>query len=196
MSAGCLERIQSFLLSDSVAKHAITTDLSPNKITDITDVHNTIELEPLNENDYHHQIIRLQKVSIAPSPSTPVILHDIDFQASKESLTMVIGIVGSGKSTLLKAIIGELECCNGTFTSNARDMAYCSQTAWLPNTTVRNIVCGPIDEAEIDDRWYNTVLYACAFDEDVITLPDQHDTLIGSRGVILSGGQKQRLVCA
>jgi ATP-binding cassette subfamily C (CFTR/MRP) protein 1 len=193
MSAGCLERIQSFLLSDSVAKRMMTTH-TPEDTSSITELSGAVELQELNGKPLDGLMVMLENASIGPSSSAPVLLRNIDLQISKGSLTMVIGIVGSGKSTLLKAIIGELGCAEGSITNNARDMAYCSQTAWLQNTTVKGIVCGPINANEIDERWYHSVLHACAFDEDVMTLPDQHDTIIGSRGVTLSGGQKQRLV--
>lgn len=194
MSAGCLERIQSFLLSDSVAKNVIATYLSPDEISSITQLNDTIELQEMHGKSLEGPIILLKKASIAPAPSASTILHDINLQATKGSLTMVIGIVGCGKSTLLKAIIGELACTEGSININARDMAYCSQSAWLQNASVKSIVCGPIDESEIDERWYALVMHSCAFDDDVLSLPDQHDTIIGSRGVTLSGGQKQRLV--
>ena len=32
------------------------------------------------------------------------------------------------------------------------------------------------------------------FDEDILQLPNQDDTIVGTRGVTLSGGQKQGLV--
>lgn len=194
MSAGCLERIQSFLLSDSVANNVIATYPSPDEMSSIMQLNNTTELQEMNSKSLEGPHVILENASIAPAPSTSAILHDMSLQALKGSLTMVIGIVGCGKSTLLKAIIGELGCTEGSINNNARGMAYCSQSAWLQNDKVKSIVCGPIEDSEIDERWYASVMHACAFDEDVLSLPDQHHTVIGSRGVTLSGGQKQRLV--
>ena len=196
MSAGCLERIQSFLLSESVAKHIIDEHASLVDATSITELRDNVELREINNRSQDRPLVSAANASISPSPSALPILNEINFYASRESLTIVIGIVGSGKSTLLRAILGELECSEGSISNNARDMAYCSQSAWLQNSTVRNIVCGPIDDDEIDERWYHTVMHACAFDEDVLHLPNQHETIIGSRGVTLSGGQRQRLVCS
>jgi ABC-type bacteriocin/lantibiotic exporter with double-glycine peptidase domain len=106
---------------------------------------------------------------------------------------MLVGTVGSGKSTLLKSLLGELRFESGGISVATKNMAYCSQSPWLPNATVREIVCGIPGHEDLE--WYRTVLHACAFDQDVLALPNNDDTLIGSRGVTLSGGQKQRLVC-
>jgi ABC-type bacteriocin/lantibiotic exporter with double-glycine peptidase domain len=107
---------------------------------------------------------------------------------------MIIGSVGSGKSSLLKAILGELSCDGGVIRVCSKSMAYCSQTPWLPNTGIREIVTGFPEEMDIDREWYDSVMHACAFDEDVSQMPNRDDTLVGSRGLTLSGGQKQRLV--
>ena len=109
---------------------------------------------------------------------------------------MVTGLVGSGKSTLLKAILGELPCDSGHIRVASKRMAYCGQSTWLQNASVRQIVGGVFDETSIDQEWYAAVMHACALDEDVRHLPEGHDTIIGSRGITLSGGQKQRLVSA
>ena len=107
---------------------------------------------------------------------------------------MVVGVVGSGKSTLLKALVGELPCDSGSISAQSQDSAYCSQTPWLQNASVRKIICGPTENAGIDEDWYKSVIHACALDQDILDLPEHHESLIGSRGVTLSGGQKQRLV--
>lgn len=196
MSAGCLERIQTFLLSDSISKHTIHSQTAIPTMTSYTELVNTIELPERGNNSPGRPIISVENVSLSPSSSALPILQNINFQAAKGSLTMVIGVVGSGKSTVLKAMIGEIACSQGFVTNNAMNMAYCSQGAWLQNSSVKNIVCGPISESEIDYEWYATVIHSCAFDEDVLNLPNQHDTIIGSRGVTLSGGQRQRLALA
>jgi ATP-binding cassette subfamily C (CFTR/MRP) protein 1 len=140
--------------------------------------------------------IKVEDISVRPAPEAPMALQNIGFQAPKGSLTMVIGVVGSGKSTLLKALAGELKIEGGYIEVASKYMAYCAQTPWLQNATVRQIICGPTEEVTEDRGWYDTVAHGCAFDEDILQLPNRDDTVIGSRGVTLSGGQKQRLVRA
>lgn len=196
MSVGCLERIQTFLLAESCVDHRIIQGNSMNNSSLRTEQEG-IELSDLDVTKTEGNAIFVQNAVIRPSPDAPPAINDVGLSCRAGSLTMVVGVVGSGKSTLLKAIAGELNCSEGFITTSSKHVAYCSQTPWLPNTTVRNIVCGYsslTSQHERDDAWYDSVLYACAFDEDVRSLPQHDDTVIGSRGVVLSGGQKQRLV--
>jgi ABC-type glutathione transport system ATPase component len=53
----------------------------------------------------------------APSsliPSSPAILHDIDFSVRRGSLTVVVGSVGCGKTSLALACLGEMVQRGGT----------------------------------------------------------------------------------
>lgn len=194
MAVGCLERVQFFLLSESCDEHRIITGESVSS-TNLRARSEDIELQNLTSSRGPDIAISIEGAVIRPSPTAPPAVNNIDFQAKSGSSTMVIGVVGSGKSTLLKAIIGELPCDEGQIRISSKHVAYCSQTPWLPNATVRQLVCGYLtEEHATDDAWYSTVMHACVFDEDVLAFPDRDETIIGSRGVVLSGGQKQRLV--
>ena len=191
MATGCLERIQKFLLSNSCEDQRLIQESGNSAFQHETG--RGIELQGFAKNSAG-VVMALRNASFKPSATAEIAVRDINLDVMKGSLTMVVGVVGSGKSTLIKAIIGELQCETGSIISNFKTSAYCSQTPWLQNTTVRKIVTGYDSTFEDDNEWYNSVLHACAFDRDVLDLPDQHDTIIGSRGVTLSGGQKQRLV--
>ncbi|KAH7350682.1 P-loop containing nucleoside triphosphate hydrolase protein [Rhexocercosporidium sp. MPI-PUGE-AT-0058] len=193
MATGCLERIEKFLLSESCEDRRLIQGSEPS--APFQETESGIELQSFVRNSAD-VVLSLRNTSIKPSPSATTAVRNINLDIVKGSLTMIVGAVGSGKSTLLKSIIGELQCETGSIIANFKNSAYCSQTPWLQNTTVRNIVTGYDSHAEEDFQWYSSVLHACAFDCDVLDLPDQHDTIIGSRGVTLSGGQKQRLALA
>ncbi|CRG87654.1 Cu2+-exporting ATPase [Talaromyces islandicus] len=47
-----------------------------------------------------------------------------------------------------------------------------------------------------DLRRYREVLHACALEDDLATMSNGDESLVGSQGIILSGGQKQRLALA
>ncbi|KAJ5684651.1 ABC transporter integral membrane type 1 [Penicillium maclennaniae] len=53
-----------------------------------------------------------------------------------------------------------------------------------------------ISDHEVDEKWYNTVIYACCLEEDIRRWPDGDQSEIGSKGLTLSGGQKQRVALA
>ena len=50
--------------------------------------------------------------------------------------------------------------------------------------------------SSFDEIWYNKVLDAVAFRNDIAKFPKEDQTLIGSKGITLSGGQMQRLAIA
>jgi ABC-type transport system involved in cytochrome bd biosynthesis fused ATPase/permease subunit len=145
--------------------------------------------------------------SEAALPDTPFMAHlhgkypcledtvpiiDIDqWDIPRGKLSMVLGPVGCGKSLLLKALLGELDSFEGTVWVNSAGMAYCDQSPWIPNDTVRNIILGPCDWDEV---WYRKVIKACALEQDIATWPEGENTTAGSQGISMSGGQKQRLV--
>jgi ATP-binding cassette subfamily C (CFTR/MRP) protein 1 len=193
MATSGLQRIQAFLLSPS---HDDQRTLSPTYLENsplFLEGGDSMELQNLVNRTINDGIV-VDKISVRPAAEAPMALQDISFRAPRGSLTMIIGAVGSGKSTLLKALAGELKLGSGSIRVDSKRMAYCAQTPWLQNATVRQIICVPSEEASEDPEWYSTVVHACAFDEDILQLPNRHETLIGSRGVVLSGGQKQRLV--
>ena len=193
MSVGCSERIQRFLLSEPCVDGRVVPRNSVS--IEVPGTHrDDIELSNLGANKATEYAVVVRNVVVRPSTEAPPAINDVSLSCKPGSLTMVVGVVGSGKSTLLRAIAGELTCSQGSIMVSTKHVAYCSQAPWLPNATVRNIICGYIAQDHQDEAWYNSVLYACAFDEDVKTLPQLDDTVIGSRGVVLSGGQKQRLV--
>lgn len=121
------------------------------------------------------------------------IINISQWNIQRKMLTLVLGPVGCGKSTLLKALLGELSSFDGIIRTNYSGVAYCDQSPWIPNETVRNIIIGG---AEFDESWYRTVIKACALEQDVRTWAKGDETVAGAKGISLSGGQKQRLVCS
>lgn len=140
-------------------------------------------------------VVVVGDVTIRPAPSANPVLRNLKMDIKEGSLNICSGAVGTGKTTLIKALLGELPSDSGTIQTSDRLIAYCSQTAWLPNGTIKDIVRGPLaTDNETDEAWYGRVLKACDLDEDLHQLLDGDQTVIGSRGIMLSGGQKQRVV--
>ena len=136
-------------------------------------------------------MMKLEQVNAGWSPGKTV-LRNLSLQISAGTLTMVIGPVGCGKSTLLQILLGEGILHSGSVTLSTDDIAYCDQTPFLMNRTIRQNILGILD---YDREWYNSCLWACALDVDISQLSDGDECLVGSKGIVLSGGQKQRLVC-
>ncbi|KAI9890027.1 MAG: hypothetical protein M1814_004543 [Vezdaea aestivalis] len=119
----------------------------------------------------------------------PFKLVNLNITVGRNELLAVVGGVGSGKSSLLAALAGDMRKTDGEVTIGA-SRAFCPQYAWIQNATLKeNILFGK----DLDRRWYNKVIEACALQPDLDMLPNADDTEIGERGITVSGGQKQRL---
>ncbi|KUJ13347.1 putative multidrug resistance protein [Mollisia scopiformis] len=189
----CLDRIQTFLLDPSRDDERFVVEKSqgPNKAI-YRDDSSSPSQEPLIDIE---PSLSIDQFTVKPSPEAQAALVDINIEVESSTVTMIAGPVGSGKTTLLKAILGELPF-TGNITISTGHIAYCAQTPWMQNGSIRQNITGFSNALEIDEHWFRTVAHACALDEDMSLLPDGADTLIGSRGVTLSGGQKHRVALA
>jgi ATP-binding cassette subfamily C (CFTR/MRP) protein 1 len=190
---GCLDRIRDFLLfesrtEDRVLMNSIAKSQGNGKLSSIDD-------PILSGGDVEDSAIRLENVSISPAPQAEVLLKDVNLSIAKGSTVMITGPVGSGKSSILRALLGELPCGTGSIYIQSKRMAYCSQSPWLRNGTIREAICGP-KYAAYDQAWYRTVLEACALSYDIAHFPAGDQTVIGGRGTTLSGGQGHRVALA
>ncbi|KAK0112722.1 hypothetical protein ONS95_014458 [Cadophora gregata] len=197
---GCFDRLQAYLRSPSLQDSRIqtTTRTSSSSTNDEKDGSKHATLQDSSILDY---ALCVDNVTVCPAPTvTEVALQNISFALEAGSLTVLLGPIGSGKSTLLKAILGELLCKTGEIKVNSKKIAYCSQSPWLMNLTVKETICGSMSSAEADaDRdpeWYQTVLHACTLDQDIHQWPKGDQSVVGSKGITLSGGQKHRVALA
>lgn len=153
--------------------------------------HNGSSFEAVNTS-----AIVFNDVTVRPAAQAEAALKNITFQLNFGTINVVAGVVGSGKTTLVRAMLGDVVPDSGTISVRSRRMAYCTQTAWLTNESIKNIICGPSSKTTIDEAWYRRVVNACGLEEDLKSMPNGDDTVIGSRGVQLSGGQRQRVSLA
>jgi ATP-binding cassette, subfamily C (CFTR/MRP), member 1 len=202
---GCFSRIQQFLDKDA---HVDGREKQPFFSDNMTKLREHLA-ESIESNDttQEHGSTESLKTSYHPLNSDAVVIQDANFgwDTKKEpllrnitftlpfnKLTLLIGPVGSGKSTLLKAVLGEAPCLEGFVHIASESFAFCDQTPWHTNETIRNSI---LTTSTHDKNWYNTVIHACALDEDLHQLPRGDQTVIGSKGIALSMGQSQRVVC-
>ncbi|GAA5860817.1 hypothetical protein JCM3774_003151 [Rhodotorula dairenensis] len=122
----------------------------------------------------------------------PSRVEDINLRVARGQLLCVVGSVGSGKSSLLQGCIGEMRRVKGEVIFGGR-IAYCAQSAWILNTTVReNILFG----RNFDEKRYWDCIRAACLLTDLDQLPSGDMTEIGEKGITLSGGQRQRVSIA
>jgi ABC-type multidrug transport system fused ATPase/permease subunit len=207
---GCFERIQKFLVAPSWEDYRRHNRQEENSFkrpsrsgatesVELQSIRNANrELAPHSASGADEAAIVVREVTVKPSPSADAAIRDINIQFKLGSTTIITGPVGSGKTTLIRAVLGELPLERGEISVSSLDTSYCGQTPWILNTTIRQNICGLSSSvsSNIDEAWYNSVLQACALDQDLQQLPDGDLTIPGSRGMTLSGGQKQRVALA
>ncbi|KAJ6134374.1 ABC transporter integral membrane type 1 [Penicillium sp. IBT 18751x] len=123
----------------------------------------------------------------------PNVINDVSFEIRHGTLNMIVGPVGCGKSTFARMLLRETPVATGTLHVKAGAIAYCAQMPWLTNRSMQDNILG---ECLFDLSWYNTVVQACALDEDIRNQPNRDQGLLGSGATTLSGGQKQRVALA
>lgn len=136
-------------------------------------------------------------------------LRDLNIAFRKNKLNVVFGPTGSGKTSLLLALLGEMALLEGKVflpgasprddlivnaeTGLTESVAYCSQTAWLLNGTIKENI---LFAAPYDEKRYKAAVEACSLKRDFEILAAGDKTEIGEKGITLSGGQKQRVSLA
>ncbi|WPK23590.1 hypothetical protein PUMCH_000831 [Australozyma saopauloensis] len=136
-------------------------------------------------------------------------LRDIDIKFHPGKLNVIVGPTGSGKTSLLLALLGEMELDSGKVflpgiiprddlvidprTGLTESVAYCSQSAWLLNDSIRNNITFA---TPFNQERYDKVVEACSLTRDFEILAAGDLTEIGEKGIALSGGQKQRVSLA
>lgn len=138
------------------------------------------------------EVIVFDNASFSWASDSQPVLQNVDLVITRKSITMVTGPIGSGKTALLESIMGETSLREGRVMVRTSRIAYCSQTAWILNDTIRLNITG---NTEVDAKWYDFVLQISCLKGDLQRMPHGDMSICGSGGVALSGGQKQRIVC-
>ena len=130
-------------------------------------------------------------------------LSEIKFSIEKGQTLGIVGVTGSGKTTLLKLLLREYDVVDGEILLNGENIknyklkdlrsliGYVPQDQVLFAISIKENIRFA-DLAYSDER-VEEVTKLCGLYNDIKSMPDGIDTIIGERGVSLSGGQKQRI---
>lgn len=150
--------------------------------------------------------IEFKNVTFQYPTSTMVNLDNINLTIRRGQTLGVVGRTGSGKSTLLKQLLHEYPLGTGELTISGVPLqsialsqlhgwiGYVPQEQILFSKSVRQNIQFGLKDAS--DEVIMEAIRTAAFDQDLGTLSDGLDTLVGEKGVALSGGQKQRVSLA
>lgn len=137
------------------------------------------------------RVVEFKNLSVAFQGTSKAILSDMNLHIDRGDVVVIAGPTASGKSSMLNTFLGETDVLNGSLYVEAGPKAYCGQTAWIWNGTIKEVIVG---YSAFDQAWYDIVVEGCLLKEDLQCLEDGDQTRTGSNGDKLSGGQKQRVV--
>ena len=207
---GCFDRIESYLQSPSRQDYRVlrTSGEESDTVSDDHthyDEHQALLYDSNNKDtmssghpDLKHsgsstEALSLHNASFGWSKTNQRVVKEVDWNTTISTLTMLVGPSASGKSTMLKGILGETPFFEGIVRISNAKIAWCEQTPWLINGTIKKNITNYRDH---DDELYKTVLHCCDLESDIAMLSQGDNTSVGSKGVTLSGGQKQRIAIA
>jgi ATP-binding cassette subfamily B protein len=138
--------------------------------------------------------------------SRPPALTSLSLSIPAGATVTLVGPIGGGKSTFLSLLPRLRELPEGQLLLDGVDVTrlpistlrqsigYVPQEGFLLSDTVwNNIAFGLKDPEESQIR---RALFLAGLEEEIATLPDGLNTVVGERGITLSGGQRQRVTIA
>ncbi|KAI7489964.1 multidrug resistance-like protein [Hortaea werneckii] len=201
----CLGRIQELLEVPSSSRNKLwkridglssqQTDRGSCKSTPVPG-HGTFDLEmnKISPTAVHPPaVVEVDAADISWGQRGEPVLRNVTFQLLPSQLLVISGPVGCGKSTLLRAIIGEACVINGNLTAQSDSVAFCDQTAWLREGSIKENI---VNDSEYNHAWYESVIDACELSGDIASFVEGDNLAVGTQGQALSGGQKHRIAIA
>ncbi|CEJ92688.1 hypothetical protein VHEMI08322 [[Torrubiella] hemipterigena] len=137
--------------------------------------------------------IRIVGLTCHTDGATGSPFHKLDLVLKNGTVTVLRGPSASGKTAILESVLGDVIPAEGTVEISNCPIAYCSQTTWLQNASIRSNI---ISCSEIDDVWYNKVINACGLEPDFERLSSRDLTIISNNTLTLSVGQKMKIALA
>ncbi|MEM6942214.1 MAG: ABC transporter ATP-binding protein [Pseudomonadota bacterium] len=149
----------------------------------------------------------LEDVRYAYPGSTGAALSGVSLEIAQGQFVGICGPSGGGKSTLALVLLGLLPPDRGRVVCDGWDvfahiddwhanLGFVSQTPFLPQGTVREIVAFGAAPGTVDDARVWRALEDAQLDGMIRARPDGLETRLGEAGAFASGGERQRLAIA
>jgi ATP-binding cassette subfamily B protein RaxB len=149
--------------------------------------------------------IEAKDLGFAYGPEGFVFRH-VNLVVEPGETVAIVGPSGCGKTTLIKVLLGLLPATEGEVRVNGRSLVdwdvaqYRSRVGAVMQDDT--LFVGTIEDnisffdTEHDPTRVRECASAAMIDEEIMAMPMQYNTIVGSLGMALSGGQKQRVLLA
>jgi len=149
--------------------------------------------------------IEANNVGYAYGPAGFVFRH-VNLEVSPGDSIAVVGPSGSGKTTLIKVLLGLLPASEGEVRVNGRLLSDWDTAQYRGRIGAvmqdDTLFVGTIEDniaffdTEHDPDQVRECARAAMIHDEIMAMPMQYNTIVGSLGMALSGGQKQRVLLA
>ena len=135
-------------------------------------------------------------------------VEDVAFEVPAGTSLAIVGRTGSGKSTLAALLsrllpttpssvyLDGVDVCDLPLEVVRGAIGYAQQDSFLFSTTVARNIGYALDDPDGEREAIERAASEAQVLEDILTLAEGFETVVGERGVQLSGGQKQRVALA
>jgi ATP-binding cassette subfamily B protein RaxB len=149
--------------------------------------------------------IEARDLGFAYGPEGFVFRH-VNLTVAPGESVAIVGPSGCGKTTLIKVLLGLLQPTEGEVRVNGRNLADWDAAQYRARIGAvmqdDQLFVGTIEDnisffdTEHDPARVRECARAAMIDEEIMAMPMQYNTIVGSLGMALSGGQKQRVLLA
>ena len=145
--------------------------------------------------------LEIENLYLKYDKSSDYIIKNLNFKARENNIVGITGPIGCGKSTLGRVFLGNINYEGSLKIDNkelrdyseyerSKIISYMGHDAHLISDTIyNNITMGDVGDI-------SHVLKMVCFDEDLKSMENGIETLVGNGGVRLSGGQQARIALA
>jgi ATP-binding cassette subfamily B protein len=135
-------------------------------------------------------------------------LENISFQLKSGQTLGITGLVGSGKSSILNLLTRQYDASDGEILIDNKNIKFhnlqllrknCGivpQEVFLFSDTIYNNIAFGGQEKLVTQSEVELAAKQAGVYDNIVSFPEQFETIVGERGVTLSGGQKQRISIA
>ena len=134
------------------------------------------------------------------------VFKGVDLSIAPGETVAIVGPSGCGKTTLIKVLLGLLPPTEGEVRVNGRNLADWDPAQYRARVGAvmqdDQLFVGTIEDnisffdTEHDPARVRECARAAMIDDEIMAMPMQYNTIVGSLGMALSGGQKQRVLLA